>query len=70
MILNWLKCKLGFHHWGEIEKGPVKIIGPHILFVSWSEQRGTRTCSRCGKVQKVIRSGFVGDDNNPSWKKE
>lgn len=63
-------CKIEFHSWGEIHKEIVQITGPHVLFFSWGHQDGQKTCLRCGKIQKLYRSGFVGNGcENPRWKK-
>lgn len=64
----WLKCKVGWHKWGEIDKEFVNITGPHILFFSWGHQDGKRTCAHCGKIQHLYRSGFVGGGcEEPKW---
>ena len=66
----WLACRVGWHKWGEVDSEPIQITGPHILFMSWGEQDGKRTCVHCGCSQNVHRSGFVGGGcENPPWKK-
>lgn len=70
IYLKKIACKLGFHSWGEVKAEPLKITGPHILFFSWGEQDGKKTCELCGKVQRLHREGFVGSGcENPKWEK-
>lgn len=69
-IAIWLRCKRGLHTWGEVEAQPIEVMPPHILFFSWGEQDGKRTCTKCGHTQQVHRAGWVGMGcEEIAWKK-
>ncbi len=69
-LLQSCKCKFGLHCWSEVEKESIEISEPHFLFFSWGEQYGKMSCLKCGCIQKVFRSGFVGSGcEEPPWEK-
>jgi hypothetical protein len=66
-----LRCTLGLHDWSEIEKEPIKLSRFNILFTTYGTQEGTRGCYRCGKKQRLERSGMCGIGGSAGrWKKK
>lgn len=67
-LISKIKCRFGFHCWGEVDKKPIRLIGPDILFFTFGEQDGERKCNLCGLVQNVRRHGLVGAGDPSPWK--
>lgn len=59
LVVSTLRCLLS-HAWGEPEKEIIKSTGFNVLFFTSGVQKAVRQCARCGRSQKVWRSGFCG----------
>lgn len=59
------------HKYGKMQKEPLKMVGPDILFWTYATQDGYKICEKCGKRKRYQRSGACGMGvEEPRWRRK